>query len=89
MSAGPTPGPWRVDRLSETGAVFVKPVPGQIVCEVEPGPQQAANAALLAAAPALANALRNLLREVNLMGQGGTLETADADAALALLEVRP
>ena len=47
-----TPGPWYIDRYSaNSGVLFVKPVPGQIVCEVDPLPEAEANARLIAAAP--------------------------------------
>lgn len=43
---------WHVEVTPE-GKVFVKPIPGQIVAEIDPGPDQMKHAALIAEAPAL------------------------------------
>ncbi|MBS0264881.1 MAG: hypothetical protein JSS02_23295 [Planctomycetes bacterium] len=50
-----TPGPWFVDPYgaSDTGHYLIKPIPGPVVCELDPLPEAAANAPLIAAAPEL------------------------------------
>lgn len=64
MTTKHTPGPWHVDTYGRNGELFVKPIPGQIIAEIDPSPNQAADARLIAAAPELlerCNLLANIL----------------------------
>ena len=62
--------------------LYIKPVPGQIVATVEPGPDQRFYAALFASAPALLKAARTLCAY---MDQGGiTAGQSDLDVACKL-----
>ena len=78
-----SPTPWRVDRLSETGAVFVKPVPGQIVAEIE-GPNIEADAAFIALAVNHHDELVKALGDVE-AALDGVYDDPTLDAARALL----
>ena len=62
-----TPGPWVVqepDPENKGSGLLVKPVPGQVVAEVDRGPEMVGNAHLIAAAPDLLAALREIYAEV-------------------------
>jgi hypothetical protein len=58
------PGPWHIDTQNEDGLVFIKPIPGQIICEVDPTPEQEANCNLISAAPELLKGLTDLLNHI-------------------------
>jgi len=59
-----TPGPWCVSR-SEEGNLLIKPIPGQVVCEIDPTPEAVANAHLIAAAPEMLEQIKNLVHIVS------------------------
>lgn len=57
-----TPGPWHIAThgASDTGNMLIKPMPGMVVCEIEPLDEALANARLIAAAPELFEALKTI-----------------------------
>ncbi|MFA5898819.1 MAG: hypothetical protein WC829_06865 [Hyphomicrobium sp.] len=86
-----TPGPWRVIRQNDIPTAVMAPHPdlgGYGVCLIVVGPEMEANARLIAAAPALVEALQEaqaaLRSERNLVGLHSQI-----DAALAFVEARP
>lgn len=62
MKTSHTPGPWHIQPSSSFDAsyVLIKPIPGQVVAQVDKLPEMDANAALIAAAPDLLEALKFL-----------------------------
>jgi hypothetical protein len=63
-----TPGPWVVqepDPESKGVGLLIKPVSGQVVAEVDYGPDMAGNAHLIAAAPELLEAIRKAVFALN------------------------
>ena len=56
-----SPGPWTVSESVVNGALLIKPVPGQVICELDPLPEAGANAKLIAAAPRMLKALQMVI----------------------------
>lgn len=92
-----TSGPWVVqepDPDNKGAGLLVKPVPGQVVAEVDRGPEMVGNAHLIAAAPDLLKALREAVRALNTAARFsvGTTDSyaiaALCDAAIAKAEGR-
>ena len=88
-----TPGPWHVQPAAhDGGGLFIKPIPGQIIAEVDPSPTAAADARLIAAAPELARLLSRLAgfaahhASDSAMAAGGRDLVAEARALLARVD---
>jgi hypothetical protein len=77
------PGPWHVQPAAhDGGGFFIKPIPGQIIAEVDPSPMGEANARLIANAPELADALRRAAVALDAYSGG---ECEELDGIMALL----
>ena len=74
-----TPGPWRIDD-DDTGLIL-EPIKGYVIADVNPRNREA-NAHLIAAAPYLLKALRDLTFRARLAPEDAWIETA-ALAAIA------
>ena len=89
-----TPGPWVVQESFNEGVnLLVKPVPGQVVAEVDKGPNMVGNARLIAAAPDLLAALCELvgIAEFDLLDDKSNVWRSaliNANAAIAKAEGR-
>jgi len=57
----PTPGPWHIQKSDHSGGLLIKPIPGQVICQLDDLVNMEANARLIAASPRLLNALEFLL----------------------------
>lgn len=58
MSKQPRPEIWFVQTSDNGGGLVIKPIPGQVICQMDETPDMAANAQLIAAAPELLAALK-------------------------------
>ena len=60
--SGYTPGPWHISYSQNEGiGILIKPIPGQVVAECDNLPNMLQNAYLIAAAPELLDALRDMM----------------------------
>ncbi len=57
------PRPWFATRSNNGNTLLVKPILGQIICEIYPSEEQEQNARLIAAAPELLECLKKMLIE--------------------------
>jgi hypothetical protein len=64
MELGDITGPWHVDKSDHNGHYLIKPIPGQIVAEIEPLDNALEIANLIAAAPELLSALETIVENL-------------------------
>lgn len=84
MSAQPTPGPWSINEQNPDVCEVVGPDDEPLALAYSERPEAEANARLIAAAPALRDALAELVQwcEDNFAGQDSGPDLRNAEAAL-------
>jgi len=83
--AGHTPGPWGLEYMQRNLGLYITGPDGGFVARVTDAHNREANARLIAAAPAMLEALRGLFAQCVMVHKhwGGSDNKAQADAAIA------